>query len=281
MSDTATRLENEIEARRAGVAQTLDELRHSVSADHLMTEVSQFLGVDDLGGTVRAAGHHIRQHPVAYGLIGAGVAWMILSSRSTPGRGTHLPGQQAVSRSMRNLGQSIGDTVSSTVGSLTGEAGSRLGDAAAAASDRVHNLLSPGGRPWTDRVADQPLVAGAGAVLVGAILGAALPHTRAEDRVLGPSRRMLMDEAKAAGQAMMDKARDVAEQTLDTAVQTAREEGLVPPGDATIADRVERVAAAALDEAKSQIAQAADQGMESGPGGGQDRQRRSSPGSGA
>lgn len=284
MSETASRLEEEIEARRAGVAQTLDTIRQQVSPQHLVEEVGHFLGVDDMGGAVRAAGRHMRSHPVAYGLIGAGLAWMLLSGRNESsersdgaGRGT-WDGADGGVRSGRGSGvigrvaqgaKEAGASLASGLGQAASGAGSSVSDAVHGVGDAVSSLsgsVADTGRHWAERVADKPLLAGAGAMLAGAVIGAALPHSRVEDRVLVPSRRVLADEARAAGEDLADRAGRVARESYAAAVQTAREEGLVPEGETSIADRVERVAHAALDEAKAQIEGG---GQGSGQAGGQ------------
>lgn len=270
MSETASRLEEEIEARRAGVAQTLDTIRQQVSPQHLVQEMGHFLGVDDMGGAVRAAGRHMRSHPVAYGLIGAGLAWMLLSGRSEGGHSDGAgrrdwqddwgaPSGRDRSGMVGRIAQGAkeaGASFASGLGHAASGAGSSVSDAVQGVGDAVSSLsgsVAETGRHWADRVAEKPLLAGAGAMLAGAVIGAALPHSRVEDRVLAPSRRVLADEARAAGEDLAHRAGRVARESYAAAVQTAREEGLVPEGETSIADRVERVAHAALDEAKAQI----------------------------
>ncbi len=89
--------------------------------------------------------------------------------------------------------------------------------------------------------------------MVGAIVGSALPRTRVEDRVLGPQKQMLMDQAKSATREVRDRAVETAKASYGAAVETARDEGLLPTGDSTIAERLEHVAKAAVDEAKAHV----------------------------
>lgn len=99
----------------------------------------------------------------------------------------------------------------------------------------------------------QPLLIGAAAVVIGAVIGAALPRTRTEDRMMGRYRDSLLDEAKAASADLRERAMSAAHQTYDAAVDAARDEGLVPEKGDTVASKLERVAGAAVQEAKDQV----------------------------
>lgn len=99
----------------------------------------------------------------------------------------------------------------------------------------------------------QPLLIGAAAVVLGAVIGAALPRTRTEDRMMGDYRDSLLDEAKVASSELRERAMSAAHQTYDAAVDAARDEGLVPEKGETVVSKLERVADAAVQEAKDQV----------------------------
>ncbi len=82
MTDTTQELEQEIEAHRAGVEHTLERLKRRMSVDQIVDEVGQFVGVEDVRGTLRAAGRQVQDNPLALGLIGAGLAWLMLGTGS-------------------------------------------------------------------------------------------------------------------------------------------------------------------------------------------------------
>jgi ElaB/YqjD/DUF883 family membrane-anchored ribosome-binding protein len=68
---------------------------------------------------------------------------------------------------------------------------------------------------------DQPLVGGALAFAVGAALGAALPHTRQEDQLMGETADKMRSGAMDQATDLMDKGSKVAGDVLDKAVAVA------------------------------------------------------------
>ena len=74
-----------------------------------------------------------------------------------------------------------------------------------------------------DFIEEQPLVAGALAVAVGAALAGALPRTRQEDELLGATRDDLFDEAERIFQEERQKVERVAQAAVDEAGAIAQE----------------------------------------------------------
>ncbi|WP_145104204.1 DUF3618 domain-containing protein [Cereibacter sediminicola] len=99
----------------------------------------------------------------------------------------------------------------------------------------------------------QPLLVGAAAVALGAVIGAAMPRTRTEDRWMGRTSDDLWDEAKASSWELRDRAMRAARETYDATIDAAREEGLMPEKGETLASKLGRVAEAAASEAKAQV----------------------------
>lgn len=269
MSDTSQEIEREVEARRAGVERTLDRLKSRLSIDQLVDEVGNFLGMDDVKGTLRSAGRQVRENPLALGLIGAGLAWLVLGSksgsetsssheRSSERYGGASPvgqgGQYDDSQDHRaaHLAGKVSSTVqhaAESVKDYAGDAAHRVRDAVDDSKEQVVRAV----RPVAQRLENQPLLLGSVAVVVGAVVGSALPRTRVENRVLGPQKQMLMEQAKSATRDMRDRAVETAKASYGAAVETAQDEGLLPTGESTIAERLEHVAKAAVDEAKAHV----------------------------
>lgn len=111
---------------------------------------------------------------------------------------------------------------------------------------------------------NEPLVAGAVALAIGAAIGTALPRSRFEDKTFGHHRDRLVDEAERIFREEVRKLSQVAEAAIDEgkaavqdAVSTAKEQ--IPQGEEAVeqAERVsrdaaKRVADAARDEAGKQ-----------------------------
>jgi hypothetical protein len=99
------------------------------------------------------------------------------------------------------LGQ-IGDGAQETVAGLTGQVGDALRSASGAVgrqADRMqHDVQSI--------MRDQPLVIAGVGLALGAALGAALPGTELENRLVGEARDEVVGEAKALGREQLDHA---------------------------------------------------------------------------
>jgi Sec-independent protein translocase protein TatA len=117
-------LEREAEARRAELAQTFDELRARVTPGHVLDRLVDY--ATDSGGVdfFRNLRDQTVANPLALGIVGAGLAWLILSN-GRPVRGT--PGAPYRGRAR----------VGSYFAGARERAGDALGDAAAGARDRV------------------------------------------------------------------------------------------------------------------------------------------------
>ncbi len=312
MSDTAANIEREVEAHRAGVESTLDRLKGRMSMDQMVDDVGQFIGMDDVRGTLRNAGAQVRENPIALGLIGVGLVWLMMgrsssshatnaeaygdygqSDRSTSytpysgawpasaqgsgayggergmmDKASHAASDMAgrVGDRMEDMGDRIGDTAHGLTAKVSdaaakvrhmaadavGKVKSTVGSASHSASSMRHGASSMMD-PLSRRMETNPLMLGAVALIAGTVIGAALPRTRTENRLMGHQRDNLMDEAREAGLALKDRAADAARSTYGAAVRAAKDEGLVPGEGSSLVDKVEQVATAAVEEAKAQV----------------------------
>jgi hypothetical protein len=74
---SSTDLEREVESTRAGLEDTLGELRERVQPRAVMDEVWEFASGSGGGDFVKNLGRTARDNPVPVALIGAGIAWLI------------------------------------------------------------------------------------------------------------------------------------------------------------------------------------------------------------
>ena len=133
---------------------------------------------------------------------------------------------------------------------LTEEARNRViaaRKAAVQARDAAASYTRQGRERATDIFEDQPLIAGALALAVGAALGAALPRTRVEDQYLGDQSDQLMDEAERIFKEEKQKLGKVAKAATDEAKSIVSE----TKQNADDAAPAETVAQAVVDKAKS------------------------------
>lgn len=128
------------------------------------------------------------------------------------------------------------------------------------AKDAAGAALKAGGQTAANLFEDQPLVVGALAVALGAAIGGALPHTRTEDKAMGPSRESLFAEAQRIFAEERTKAMSVLRVATDTAKQTLSEvasdvSALVPEGKtatSAVVDRMTGAASQVLDSARTE-----------------------------
>jgi hypothetical protein len=280
-------LEREAELSRNQLAASLEELR-SITPGRIMDEI---LGYAKSGSAelLRGLGNQVVEHPLPATLIGAGLAWMIMSNGSS-GRGTAydtrshttsagwfsdtkraassaaesageragsamhgLKGSaqnamsgvsdsidsatgavkdraQSAMSSLSDTASGIGDSLSSAYGAVTGSVASAANSCVDAANSMIPSqdeLMQAGQRIW-DFCKDQPLVVAGLGIAIGAALGAAIPETDAENRMMGEAADQLKQKAqdfvadplKNANQ----MAKSVGEQIIDEAAKIAKQE---------------------------------------------------------
>jgi hypothetical protein len=331
MSRSPEKLEREAEAKRQDVERSIAALKSRMSFGQIAEEVGSYVHADQARDAARNVGRQMRDNPLALGLIGAGVAWLMFGegvreranqyyaegndsfdtssfggpradryprtvrshSRSdfTAGRvpsgasADDDDGEGVADRlrhgadAAKDKARHLADDASHAAGSardkvagLAADAGEAIEDAYDRTRRGMHDLAdsardtgyraagtarrySRGARhAFTDALQNDPLIVGAFAVAIGAAIGAALPPTRTEDEWLGAERDHLRDDAVAYAETVKNEAVHVAEETYRSATDAARKEGLAPTGEGpTLAEKVEHVAKAATDTAKSEV----------------------------
>jgi hypothetical protein len=260
-SRSAAEIEAEVDHERERVADTIGALQSKLSAKSLVDDVSHAL-YEHGGDISRTLGRQLRDNPLPAILTGIGLAWLMAGSGPRPARGeggwdrdvyrTGQPGDFAKAPDPARGGEDDGP-------GLQERAADWGGTVANAASDAVHSTrdalgtardaLSDGGRSmenagrsareWGSQqvqgiqaglitgIEAQPLVFGGIAFALGAALGAALPHTRMEDEVVGPHADRVrqkvsevasteVEKAKAVASAVVDEGKQIAEEAADT-----------------------------------------------------------------
>ena len=270
-------LEREAELSRAQLSASLDELR-SITPGRLIDEI---LGYAKSGSTelVRGLGNQVVQHPLPATLIGAGLAWLIMSnsSSSKPHR-PHYVGTDAqnsswfsqTGKSMSSSGErlrdraesamqgikenaqsameGVGDNINNTTGmvrdkaqaamssigdsisgaySAVSDTASRAVQAAADVTPSQDDIMQAGERVW-NYCKDQPLVVAGLGIAIGAALGAAIPQTDAENRLMGDASDHLKEKAQNVAADPLRSANrvvsSVGERVLDDAAKFAKQE---------------------------------------------------------
>jgi hypothetical protein len=99
----------------------------------------------------------------------------------------------------------------------------RAGEAWHGAADRAYRYGAGAGRSVSETLEAQPLLLGAVGFAVGAALGALVPHSAAEDRLMGESRDRVADRLSSLANEAYGKARDMASEQAARAQQNLGE----------------------------------------------------------
>lgn len=244
----AEQLERETEQTRLQLADTLDELRASITPGQVVDQLVDYAQDGSGGEFFRNLKRQAAINPLPVTLVGAGLAWLMLSNGSgAGGRAARKAGEtlDAASESASAAAARAGDTVTEGAQSATSalhetasEGRARIGEATRAAATSVKEVaastyetasnayggtaaavagsasnLKRNSRSLAEFCRDQPLVLAGIGVALGAAIGALLPATDAEDRLMGGK----SDKAK-------EKAQNVAASTYDRAVDVSADE---------------------------------------------------------
>lgn len=211
-------LAREAEQIRADMDRTLDALERKFSPEQLLDRSLGYLR-DHGGELTQTLGATMRNNPVPIVLTLAGITWLVASSYNS----RQPPGQDLSSRFARSgVGQKLqqrASTARERLHSTMDSTRERLSSTRGAASGRVSGAVQSArdnarirARQVQDRMYtmmdDQPLVLGALAVAVGAIIGTAIPSTQYENRVLGRARDRTFSKAQELGEQQYENLRE-------------------------------------------------------------------------
>ncbi|MGE5565097.1 MAG: DUF3618 domain-containing protein [Parcubacteria group bacterium] len=280
MTRSSEDIEREVEATRGSLDRTVEALKERMTPGQLVDEV-----MDAMGGPVQEMasnlGRQVRANPIPLALIGAGVAWLAFgrghgerrswrSSRDyefepdyagAPESGylgmdydPNTVGQEGEGRleRVKNAARDRAGRARQAMSSARGAMSERADDARQRASqfaDTARQRASEYGQRAREVYEEaDPLLIGAIGVAVGAAIGAAIPATPIERRYVGPLRDRAWEEGRVRGRQAMDKAKHVAQATVDSVREEAHRQGVT--NLAGLVDKAEQVARAGVDTAK-------------------------------
>lgn len=173
----------------------------------------------------------MREYPGPSLLIGAGLAWMFVSRESRKSQPLPQRLRERAAARKDHLMESAGearDSLRDAAHNAKEQTLDRLGDVKHSAEDRLEHArasLHDGAQSarsslydgaektrevYQSLLQENPLLLGAVAAALGLSIGMLLPATEPEDRVLGPTRDSLLDQARA----IVDNARQAAVESL-------------------------------------------------------------------
>ena len=167
----------------------------------------------------------------------AGSARGALSSAADAARTRMHDGKGALSDAASGAARTAKDAAQK-VGSAAGDAAQKAGEVGHKAQDALADLLQR-----------EPLLAGGLGLLLGLAVGAALPSTEAEDRLLGTTRDRVLEKGKALAQDKIGDAKEVAQAAFDSA-KGEIQKGVGDGQD--LAETAQRAVQAGIDTVKDQ-----------------------------
>jgi ElaB/YqjD/DUF883 family membrane-anchored ribosome-binding protein len=224
--------------------------------------------VDSAKGATMSLYQVLRDNPIPIGMAAIGIFWFYRNMRGRQPSGSYNPTiftpQSSVDQS-----PSMSDQVSGMASQMKDQAGQMMGtmqdkmsDMKGAAQDKIGQIgdkaqqtfgqVSDKAQQTFSQVSDKaqqkmrggvdnvqrfqqenPLMLGAMALLAGAVIGMMLPSTDVENRMMGNTRDRFADKMTDKAQDLKEKVGNVAQQVMgtakDTAVQEAKNQGLMSP----------------------------------------------------
>lgn len=215
-------LERDIDRTRTSLGRTIDELETRLSPGQLVDQALS-MGRQHGGELAANLGRSVENNPVPMLLTAVGIAWMMMSSNAprVSRRESHYgePGRLEGAKERVSGGVESARSAASTVGDRASRARHAVGDTVSHTGERVRaqgeRMRMQGERVragFGRLMEEQPLLVGAMGIAVGAALGAALPRSESEDRLLG-------ETSDAATRSMKERATDTYEEVKGRAAE--------------------------------------------------------------
>jgi ElaB/YqjD/DUF883 family membrane-anchored ribosome-binding protein len=230
----------EIVETRAEMSETIDAIQEKLSPQRLMDDAKQNVRDATVGkvttmvNTVtdratevgeqvqdqaRQAVTYVRDNPIPALLIGAGVTWLLMRSRTGSSAYSGYGGYGGRST---YSGYPAGSRYRVREDTTTGPgSAASWTETASEATERLQQRVSDYGRSAETTLErwlrENPLTVGTVALAAGAVVGLGLPRTRTEDAWMGEARDTLVERAQETAQQAVERVGDVAEQVQQSA----------------------------------------------------------------
>ena len=277
---------HEAEATRQRISRSVDELTDRLTVGQVLDEV---LGYAKGGGGTMATAltRAARDNPIPSLLVSAGCMMFLSERLGFPGRSTGMKMPSSPSKTGASFQRGVRDATQFAEDGLSA-ASEQVGEIGRQARDRASNAAQAAGhtvRDYATGVADevsdlagqaqeqfetasqqlieqarrlideQPLLAGAIGLAIGAGLAAVIPKTETEQEYMGEASQTVKAAATEFAEQQYENAKDVVGRVSEAAMNAADEEGLtgsaVKDFSGTAAEKVNKVVKAAKDEATS------------------------------
>jgi ElaB/YqjD/DUF883 family membrane-anchored ribosome-binding protein len=228
---TPTAIAAQLDQDRAALAQSIEALRDRLTPNVVLEDALDYARAN-VGPYAQALEGAVRANPMAAILVGAGVAWLALGRRSAPEPAAAVMGSDWMTHADRLRDVAIleldeidhetahpAEVASHRAGVLsslaTATRAAMLRGLDGLSHEAQDSILAARESAYAARIAvarqagrvieDRPLLAAGIGMAIGAAVGAALPGTATEDRLLGPDRDRLLAQAKGLLREEQDK----------------------------------------------------------------------------
>lgn len=230
-------IERDIERTRLSLGHTIDEIENRLSPGQLLDQV---VGAARRHGGDFATnlGRSAENHPMPLLLTAVGIAWMMASANRPPPpprarsghAGAGISGKASHAKDRVQHGMDSAKSAAGAVGDRASRASHAVGDTMSHASERVRYQGQRMRDGFSHLMDEQPLLVGAMGIALGAALGALLPRSAAEDRLMGEARdsaaRSLKDRASEAYDEVRQTAEDASMQRQGQSQQPMEDGGM-------------------------------------------------------
>jgi hypothetical protein len=207
-------IQSHIEATQEELRHTLEAISESISPGEMIDTVFHALRIGP-GEFAANLGRSVRENPVAIGLVGAGLAWLMLgtstkeSIRERAGETGHqLRGQaEKVRAKAGELRGKVEGAAQEAGGEAAGGARS-VADASREKKDQAVESARRGARRARGMASDQPLVVAAVGLIAGLTAAALVPRSRTEERLLGERAEHMAETAEDAARGVAEGVRE-------------------------------------------------------------------------
>ncbi|MBF8640634.1 MULTISPECIES: DUF3618 domain-containing protein [Pseudomonas] len=257
--DPAT-LEREIDQQRDSINDIVNALESRLSPGELLDKAMTYAKgnggefINNLGSTIKA-------NPVPTLLTSVGLMWMMMGqNRSQPytnaGMSSTGMSSTGIVDSLRDKASGLSDTLHDKANSMSGavhdktdsmrtqtqgfkdkaadmrsstsdsmsSARQTVSEKAQTASETMRNQTAKAKSGFQYMLEEQPLALGAIGIAVGALLGATLPATERENRLMGKTSDRITDKVKMKAEQGYAKATEVGQDLADQATNRVKEE---------------------------------------------------------
>jgi hypothetical protein len=209
-------------------------------AENIMQTVSE--GLNNVSEGVGDAGSYVmrtaKRNPLPLALIGLGVGMLLMQGNRSKSihavkNGKHKKGsQQGDSNPSSLVGKQAAEatrnalhSAQETVGNVAGSVYQGVSNLATSTGDQVQQVTRQVRTQYERTLEENPLIIGAIALGVGAIVGLSIPSTGYENQWMGETKENLVQSVEGAAREALEKAQQVAGEVTKTVREQAQGQG--------------------------------------------------------